>query len=94
MFSLISCCERLTTPTKPSLSGYTRPFRISSAFVPASIKSSFVSTPIVRRPLGSILRASRRESELARSTLAGEIARMMLYGESGYSMYAWNIAAS
>lgn len=30
---------------KPSFRGYTLPVRMSNAFVPASIKSSFVSTP-------------------------------------------------
>lgn len=85
---MMSCWERLTTPMKPSLSGYTRPLRMSSAFVPASIKSNLVKTPIVRRPAGSIFRARRRESELARSTFAGEIARMIL-NKLGVSNYAF-----
>jgi hypothetical protein len=38
---------------------------------------SFVRTPMVRRPFGSISRAMRRESELAISEFAGDIARMM-----------------
>lgn len=65
-------------PTNPSFKGYTRPVRISDALVPASMISSFVRTPIVRRPCGSTLRASLRESEFARSTLAEETARITL----------------
>ena len=63
---------------KPSLRGYTRPVRISRAFVPASMISSFVRTPMVRLPCGSTDRASLRESEFARSALAGETARITL----------------
>lgn len=47
----ISCWLRLTTPMKPSFSGYDRPISTSNAFVPASIRSSFVSTPIVLLPV-------------------------------------------
>ena len=64
---------------KPSFSGYTRPVRMSRAFVPASIRSSLVSTPIVRRPCGSTERASLSDSELARSTFAGDTARTTLW---------------
>lgn len=75
---MMSCCDLLITPMNPNLSGYTLPFSISRAFVPASIKSSFVNTPIVLRPAGSIFLAKRSESEFAKSTFAGEMARMML----------------
>ena len=74
----MSRCERFTTPMKPNLSGYTRPVSTSCACVPASIKSSLVRMPIVRRPWGSTDRASLSESELARSTFAAETARMTL----------------
>ena len=75
---MMSCWLRLTTPTKPNFRGYVRPVRTSRAFVPASIRSSLVRTPSVRNPLGSTERASFKASELARSTLAGETARMTL----------------
>lgn len=63
---------------KPSLRGYTRPVKISRAFVPASIRSSLVRTPMVLRPCGSTARASFKDSELARSTFAAETARITL----------------
>lgn len=62
----------------PSLRGYIRPVRISLAFVPASIRSSLVRTPMVRRPWGSTDRASFSDSELARSTFAAETESMTL----------------
>ena len=77
----MSRCERFTTPMKPNLSEYTRPVSTSSACVPASIKSSLVRMPIVRRPCGSTDRASLSDSELARSTFAAETARMTLLCE-------------
>lgn len=46
--------------------------------MPASIKSSLVNTPIVRRPWGSTERASFNDSEFARSTFAAETARITL----------------
>lgn len=46
--------------------------------MPASIKSNLVKTPNVRNPRGSTERASLRESEFARSTFAGETARITL----------------
>jgi hypothetical protein len=74
----MSRCERFTTPMKLSFSGYTCPVSVSSAYVPASIQSSFVRMPIVRRPWGSTDRASLSESEFARSTFAAETARITL----------------
>ena len=68
----------LTMPKKPSFNGYTRPARISSAFVLASIRSSFVSTPIVGLPSEPTERASLSDSELARSTFVGDTARTIL----------------
>jgi hypothetical protein len=49
---------------------------------------------MVRRPRGSTERASLRESELARSTLAGETARMTLLGEEMYSSTRFRICRS
>lgn len=90
----MSCCDRLTTPIKPSFNGYTRPDRISKAFVPWSIKSSFVKTPIVLFPMGSTCRASLSASELTRSTFAGEIARMMELGLAMYSEMRFRVCFS
>mmetsp|Transcript_10194 Transcript_10194/g.25273 ORF Transcript_10194/g.25273 Transcript_10194/m.25273 type:complete len:215 (+) Transcript_10194:1375-2019(+) len=58
----------------------TWPRRICSASVPASIRSSFVITPIVRSPCGSTLRESCIASDVARSAFAGETARMTALG--------------
>jgi hypothetical protein len=65
------------------LSGYTCPASTSSARIPAFIKSCLVRMPIVHRPCGSMDCASLRESELARCTFAGEIARMTVLCEHG-----------
>lgn len=48
---VISCWLRFTTPMNPNFNGKTRPVRISSALVPASIRSNLVSTPIVLLPI-------------------------------------------
>jgi len=47
---LISAWLRLMTPTIPSLTGITRPHRMSTASVPWSMRSSFVITASVLRP--------------------------------------------
>mmetsp|Transcript_26895 Transcript_26895/g.70657 ORF Transcript_26895/g.70657 Transcript_26895/m.70657 type:complete len:321 (+) Transcript_26895:910-1872(+) len=73
----MSFCERLTTPTYPRRSGRNSLERISMASVPSSIRSSLVMTPMVRIPSGSTDLASLSASELARSELAGDTARMM-----------------
>ena len=48
--------------------------------VPLSIRSSFVSTPMVRLPEGSTSRAILIESDVAMSLFAAETARMMDFG--------------
>ena len=63
---------------KPSLSGYTCPVSVSSAYVPASIKSNFVRMPIVGRLWGSTDCASLSESEFARSKFAAGTTRITL----------------
>jgi hypothetical protein len=90
----MSCCDRFTTPMKPSLSGYTRPDRISSAFVPWSMRSIFVRTPIVLLPIGSTCRASLRASELTMSTFAGDTAKMILLGLAIYSEMRFRVCFS
>jgi hypothetical protein len=49
-FTLMSACERLTTPIQPWRRKSERPSSTSRASVPLSIRSSFVSTPMVRSP--------------------------------------------
>mmetsp|Transcript_91179 Transcript_91179/g.181819 ORF Transcript_91179/g.181819 Transcript_91179/m.181819 type:complete len:245 (-) Transcript_91179:364-1098(-) len=75
-----SRCPRLTTPTYPRRRGITRFCSISEASVPGSMRSSLVSTPIVRSPSGSASCASFRASLLAKSELPAVTARMMAFG--------------
>lgn len=56
------------------------PARISTTSVPSSIRSTFVSTPIVRCPSGSTSRASFKPSEFAKSVFAAVTANMMALG--------------
>ena len=92
--SLMSRCERLTTPTKPRLSGITLPWRTSRASVPSSMRSSLVMTPIVRSPCGSTLRASWIASDVAMSAVAGETARMIAFGLRMYCItIRWSCAS-
>ena len=81
---------------------YIRPARISTTSVPASLekcqfstnirvipthmRSTLVSTPIVRVPSGSTSRASLRPSEFAKSVLAAVTARMIHEGLEIYFM--------
>ena len=88
-FSLMSCCDLLTTPIIPSLTRTTLPFSMSDASVPRSIKSSLVQTPMVRSPAGSTSLAIFNASELAKSEFAGETARMIEFGFSMYLMAGW-----
>ena len=68
-----------------------RPERTSTASVPASIRSSFVTTPIVRSPAGSTRFASWIASEVAMSEVAAETARTIALG---FSMYSSTIVRS
>ena len=61
LLSLISCWDRLITPIMPSLTGITRPHKMSMASVPASIKSSLVITAKVLLPSGSTSLAEKFE---------------------------------
>mmetsp|Transcript_948 Transcript_948/g.2453 ORF Transcript_948/g.2453 Transcript_948/m.2453 type:complete len:226 (+) Transcript_948:1061-1738(+) len=72
----MSCWHRFTTPMYPSRSGTTSPRMHATASVPRSMMSSLVTTPMVRLPMGSTSLDSVSASELARSVLAGETARM------------------
>mmetsp|Transcript_43927 Transcript_43927/g.139975 ORF Transcript_43927/g.139975 Transcript_43927/m.139975 type:complete len:251 (-) Transcript_43927:118-870(-) len=56
--------------------------------------SSLVITPMVRSPRGSAARAMLRASELARSTLAGETARMMQLPTCMYVLIMRRICSS
>mmetsp|Transcript_3740 Transcript_3740/g.7157 ORF Transcript_3740/g.7157 Transcript_3740/m.7157 type:complete len:391 (+) Transcript_3740:97-1269(+) len=93
-FSRMSCCPRLTTPMYPRFRGTTLPIRTSIASVPLSIRSNFVRTPTVRSPAGSTSRAMARASELARSWLAADTARMMQFFCVMYSMTRSRICTS
>lgn len=84
---------------------YIRPARISTTSVPASlerhyfrrnilvisthIRSTLVSTPIVRVPSGSTSRASFKPSEFAKSVLAAVTARTI---HEGLEMYFMSIS--
>lgn len=76
-------------PTYPKRRGTTRLASAAEALVPRSMRSSLVSTPMVRSPSGSTARAMWRASELARSTLAcrvegcGEVRVMWRRGREG-----------
>uniref|UniRef100_A0A8W7Q0F7 Uncharacterized protein n=1 Tax=Anopheles coluzzii TaxID=1518534 RepID=A0A8W7Q0F7_ANOCL len=76
--------QRFITPMMPSFTGMTRPHRMSIASVPASIRSSLVSTASVRRPSGSTSFAILSASLVAMSVLAAVTASMI---EFGFSMY-------
>ena len=56
-----------------------RPARMSTTSVPGSMRSTLVSTPMVRCPSGSTSRARFKPSEFARSVLAAVTARMMAF---------------
>mmetsp|Transcript_37070 Transcript_37070/g.75051 ORF Transcript_37070/g.75051 Transcript_37070/m.75051 type:complete len:217 (+) Transcript_37070:629-1279(+) len=82
--SLMSFWLRLTTPMKPSLSGTTLLYSISRAFVPLSMRSILVMTPMVRSPSGSTALLIWIASEVAMSELAGVTDRMI---ELGFAVY-------
>mmetsp|Transcript_9629 Transcript_9629/g.19563 ORF Transcript_9629/g.19563 Transcript_9629/m.19563 type:complete len:227 (+) Transcript_9629:947-1627(+) len=82
-----SRCPRFTTPTYPIARGTDRLLSMSDASVPGSIRSSFVSTPMVRSPSGSTARASFTASLFARSVLAADTARMMTFGLEMYERH-------
>mmetsp|Transcript_13116 Transcript_13116/g.40957 ORF Transcript_13116/g.40957 Transcript_13116/m.40957 type:complete len:401 (-) Transcript_13116:67-1269(-) len=84
MLPMMSFWLRLTTPTNGKRVLYVWPSRMARESVPSSIRSSLVSTPKVRSPLGSTSFAIRRPSLLARSALAGETVNMTQLGRATY----------
>ncbi|KAH3665787.1 hypothetical protein OGAPHI_003975 [Ogataea philodendri] len=67
---------------------------MSRAFVPWSIRSNLDKIPMVLFPNGSTCLASFKDSELTKSTLAGETARMMEFGFEMYSKIKFLICLS
>ena len=57
--ALMSACERFTMPMKPSLSGYTRPVRMSSAFVPVATMPEWLQWIAENQPITPIIETLR-----------------------------------
>ena len=70
------------------------PSRSSMAFVPSSMRSILVRTPIVRSPDGSTSLASFNESEFAKSWFAAVKARISAFGEMIKDMIKFLICSS
>lgn len=66
---LMSAWLRFTTPMMPSLTGITSPLSMSIASVPWSMRSSLVSTQMVRAPSGSTSRDSFSAAHTTRAQL-------------------------
>mmetsp|Transcript_8575 Transcript_8575/g.34912 ORF Transcript_8575/g.34912 Transcript_8575/m.34912 type:complete len:367 (-) Transcript_8575:210-1310(-) len=92
MLPVMSFWERFTTPTKGKRVEYVWPSRMARASVPSSMRSSLVSTPNVRSPLGSTSLAMRSPSLLAKSALAGETVNMTQLGRATYFLTIWSIS--
>lgn len=71
-------------PINPSLNYTSFPSSILFAFVPLSIMSIFVMTPIVLIPLGSNSLAIYKPSEVVISALAGRTQRIIVLGSPQY----------
>lgn len=92
--SIISYCDLFLIPMKPSLRNTSLPSIIRLAFVPLSMISILVITPIVLIPFGSSSLAICKPSDVVRSAFAGHTARMIVLESDTYLCAIARVIAS